>query len=85
MSGEQEVKKPHQAAILIRSETMEVLHSGQVSGVPVSTSSRVYSFTGNTLEECQIKVDAFLINVALLAERTENSVLTESGIEHAER
>lgn len=43
---------PHQAIILVKVELMEVLPTGQVTGVPVQRKSHILSVSGNTLQEC---------------------------------
>lgn len=51
---------PHQAVILVRAEIMERLPSGDVSGRPVETTSKVFTVLGNTFEECKENLRKFL-------------------------
>lgn len=61
MSTEKEIiKLPHKAVVLIRYEVMEVNNLGQVTGNPLERKSTIISFSGDSLEECKTKLNAFM-------------------------
>lgn len=53
-------KVPHQAVVLVKAEIMQRLPDGKVSGRPIKTISKLYTFTGMSPEECELKVNEFL-------------------------
>jgi hypothetical protein len=54
---------PHQAVIIIKTEIMEKLHTGEVSGIPIKDKdipNQYITIYGDTYEECKKNVLAFI-------------------------
>ena len=66
-------KIPHQSIVTINIDTYERLPSGQVMPPPKTRYCKIYSVLGNSLEECQKKLNTFLKkNLPNLAKEKQN-------------
>ena len=66
-------KAPHQSIIVIKTEIMERLKDGRVTGIPVEQESRVYTFVGNNREECRKETYKFLEKIREYYKETDNA------------
>lgn len=58
--NQNQAKIPHQAIIEINVEIMPLLPDGRVSGRPVLKYSRLKTFHGNSLDDCDKQIERFL-------------------------
>ena len=72
----QRLKKeaPHQAVILIRTEIMERLPNGYVTGLTAAKDSTIVNIFGKDFEECKEKTERFIRLINTFTNRENNNM-----------
>ena len=63
---------PHQTIILLKMEMMEQMPTGEMTGKPIESDSRLFTVTGKNLEECQNKTNQLLEAIINVCQDIQN-------------